>query len=1068
MQPPKLYNRGSADLVADARALAHVYTPDWSGVDDPHDAGHGLTALAVRLVELLAERINRVPEKNLLAFLDFVGVERSPGIPAEVPVTFLLSSRTENGQQVPAGTQVATTQSEAADAQVFETRNAFFATPAQLAHVLNVLPGEDRYGVLPMLPRLPSPADVAGASNALDILSPTGSGLLAVPHELYLASASLFGRDEPTTVSLDFTLANPSPDAFAIFSEEHLVWQRFNAATKGWEDITGVGYEVVRGTVASVRFTFPGTDKSTVGGEEDAWIVVRLKTAPRLLSGLPVVSALFGSIATAQAPPAGPDAALFNDTSLDVSKPAFPFGARPRYGDAFHVASAKAFGADIATATVQVTLRLYSVAEVQEMFKNIVGNTTVTTTVEWQYLSAGGQWQPIPNFRFTHTLDAKFVANSLPSITQAGVRNGTLFGTIGGADPIVEILFSFAPPLDFAVGKVGGISSRWVRAVLRSPEPYGRDGFVTFVGAPAQPKAVGPTFMPPIIEKIEVSYEYRSSSIPLDRITTMNNFEPARHAPPFFGAGRTLSPFVPLAEYAPAGSTGFLTSAPGLYLAFDQKFENAFISLLMAFVEPRDTARLLPETGGPHIVWEYLGPAGQWKSLDVRDGTADLTSSGIVAFQSPPDSVPEALFSLRTSATPLYWYRARLQGGGYTTPPKLAAVLTNTVMADNQQTVRGDWLLASGSGEGNQQTTILRRPVLAGDVWVREDEVPAESELNQLVKELQERAIEKGAESRPLVQDVIEKRAAGTPEQEVWVQWLRVANFRGSSPRSRHYTLEAPAGLVTFGDGVEGLIPTIGKDNIVVRGLCAGGGDEANRIATPLAIKELKTSLPFIDKVFNFSSAVGGADPWSIDQTFDLGPEAIKNRGRAVTVEDYEWVTLAAFGQVARVKALATKAPAGGGTLVFKPGAVSIIVVPKGSERKPQPPKGLLRRIESYLRGRSFAAISVDIFALPPAYEEVAIAASVRPRRPEDASAVQRRVLQALEAFFHPLTGGEHQEGWPFGRSVYISEVFAVVERTDGVDHVVAATFVNAPTSTSVTVGENVLVASGAHRITVV
>jgi len=264
-----------------------------------------------------------------------------------------------------------------------------------------------------------------------------------------------------------------------------------------------------------------------------------------------------------------------------------------------------------------------------------------------------------------------------------------------------------------------------------------------------------------------------------------------------------------------------------------------------------------------------------------------------------------------------------------------------------------------------------------------------------------------------------------------------------------------------------------------VRGLRAGGGAEANRVARPLAIKELKTSLPSIDAVFNLSGAVGGTDPWTLEQTFTLGPQAIKNRGRAVTVEDYEWVTLAAFGQVARAKAVATRAPAAGGTFVFGPGAVSVIIVPKGTERTPQPPRGLLRRIESYLRRRAFGAIAGEtfalppqfrgeIFALPPQYQEVAIAARVRPRNPEEASVVERRVVRALEAFFHPLTGGEHREGWPFGRSVYISEVFAVIERTEGVDHVAEATFAGSPTLTRVDVGENVLVASGNHRIVMV
>ncbi|GIE35161.1 hypothetical protein Ait01nite_082060 [Actinoplanes italicus] len=49
---------------------------------------------------------------------------------------------------------------------------------------------------------------------------------------------------------------------------------------------------------------------------------------------------------------------------------------------------------------------------------------------------------------------------------------------------------------------------------------------------------------------------------------------------------------------------------------------------------------------------------------------------------------------------------------------------------------------------------------------------------------------------------------------------------------------------------------------------------------------------------------------------------------------------------------------------------------------------------------------------------------------------VQRRAEQALSRFLHPLTGGDDGTGWEFGRPVFRSELFQVLERLDGVDHV--------------------------------
>jgi hypothetical protein len=141
-----------------------------------------------------------------------------------------------------------------------------------------------------------------------------------------------------------------------------------------------------------------------------------------------------------------------------------------------------------------------------------------------------------------------------------------------------------------------------------------------------------------------------------------------------------------------------------------------------------------------------------------------------------------------------------------------------------------------------------------------------------------------------------------------------------------------------------------------------------------------------------------------------------------------------------------------------------VIVVPKGDGPMPQPTKALLRRIEQFLRSNALGAINLDIYALAPVYQSVSIVAQVHAQRPEEASAVARRIILSLDRFFHPLTGGEQQQGWPFGRKVYLSEVFAVIERTDGVDHVVTVDFAGAESP----IDENMLVASGIHQIEMV
>ena len=254
------------------------------------------------------------------------------------------------------------------------------------------------------------------------------------------------------------------------------------------------------------------------------------------------------------------------------------------------------------------------------------------------------------------------------------------------------------------------------------------------------------------------------------------------------------------------------------------------------------------------------------------------------------------------------------------------------------------------------------------------------------------------------------------------------------------------------------------KDNLVFRGFRTGGGEKANRVAAPLAVKELKSSLPYVDKVFNVEGAVGGSDPWDKEDILSFGPQFIKNKGRAVSAEDFEWMVLQRFSQVARVKALSTRAPGPTG-LVFKPGAVTLVVVPKSHERLPRPSGALLETIRDFIAEQALGAIAPDIYVLGPGFTVVAVSARVRALDPRTSSEVERRALQALEDFFHPLYGGESREGWSFGRDVQLSEVYAVLQRVDGVDYVESVEFPDAPGSTSLDVGENNLVASGSHHI---
>jgi predicted phage baseplate assembly protein len=233
-------------------------------------------------------------------------------------------------------------------------------------------------------------------------------------------------------------------------------------------------------------------------------------------------------------------------------------------------------------------------------------------------------------------------------------------------------------------------------------------------------------------------------------------------------------------------------------------------------------------------------------------------------------------------------------------------------------------------------------------------------------------------------------------------------------------------------------------------------------------ITVLKRAVPSVDRVNNPRAASGGADLENVESVKDRGPLVIKHRNRAVTAEDYESLARQASRQVVRAKAIPARD-------ALTAGKVSVLIVPEGGPR-PIPSPALIHRVRSYLDARRLPTADITLFG--PTYVDVWIDAQVSPSGDDDVEAVRQRVVDALTAFLHPLTGGPGGKGWDFGRDVYISEVAERIEAIDGVDHLVRGSLsgqVGTEDRTRdggrrVEVREDAgeLVASGVHTVTLV
>jgi predicted phage baseplate assembly protein len=128
---PDLDDRTFQDIVDEAKRLIPQYTPEWTN-HNLSDPGVALIELFAWMSEMVLYRLNQVPDRLYVHFLNMVGIEPFPPSVATVPLTFWLSATQSQAVTVPAGLQVATASENAGGAVVFTTVNDLVIAPPVL------------------------------------------------------------------------------------------------------------------------------------------------------------------------------------------------------------------------------------------------------------------------------------------------------------------------------------------------------------------------------------------------------------------------------------------------------------------------------------------------------------------------------------------------------------------------------------------------------------------------------------------------------------------------------------------------------------------------------------------------------------------------------------------------------------------------------------------------------------------------------------------------------------------------------------------------------------------------
>lgn len=535
------------------------------------------------MLETLTQRLNQAPDKNLLAFLNMVGISLLPPRSARVPLVFTLSAKSGPPVLVPTGTQVSATDLPDQEEQVFETETDLTVIGPQLVRAVSLDPLQDRWEDQSRICGPDFPAE--------EVTLFTGKELL--PHRLFVGDNQLLGlTGAVATVKLVWqnrTLrSNPDINWYWLLeTEDKLTYEKLVVSAKfsPEKQLEEIRFKVEEFPVCSLQ----GYD---CDGKEQCWkkrwIVAALSRTEAEFE-LKTVELCTSD----QGQGVRPDRAFFNDQPLDISKDFLPFGERPKFNDTFYLASAV-----FARENTAFTICLEA--------KRLKDSTdTVTAKLKWEYWD-GKEWRdlilklkpqpPKGDVTFTSEVNVTFTSN-------------------------VDVIFTSNSMQPIAVN---GVTDYWIRVRLVAGD-YGQEATykpAKECGWEYQPA----TFNPPVIQSWLMNYQsavdYRIPELVLaeDEFRWRDHTQTCRNGEAF------------------QIHTKDQDESPQFYLAFDQGPRRLPVTLFFPI-----TGMV---TGfAMEAVWEYWN-GSSWVGLPVDDGTRHLTQPGIVQFQAPEDLAPWPFFGI--------------------------------------------------------------------------------------------------------------------------------------------------------------------------------------------------------------------------------------------------------------------------------------------------------------------------------------------------------------------------------------------------------------------------------------
>jgi len=135
-QPPELMPASRQVVRREVLGRIKDFTPEWTN-QRPDDAGVALTQLFGEQMESVLERLNRLPEKAFVEFLNLAGIQAAQASPAAALLEFEIADSSPQSVFVSKGFQVGAQPADgSSDVVIFETLRDLNAAPAKIAELI--------------------------------------------------------------------------------------------------------------------------------------------------------------------------------------------------------------------------------------------------------------------------------------------------------------------------------------------------------------------------------------------------------------------------------------------------------------------------------------------------------------------------------------------------------------------------------------------------------------------------------------------------------------------------------------------------------------------------------------------------------------------------------------------------------------------------------------------------------------------------------------------------------------------------------------------------------------------